>query len=544
MTEIIEIKYDFDEPCTVKEKPEYQVTNVVYGEIKEEPAYLQDFNGNYIIKADGIWVRADDFFECLDGLMKAGRGLPIGTRRTWSGQEWEKTGMGWRPVSKDKHGRSDEELHERSKKQMPQRFDFSKISGKDLLDYAKDTSEMNLRRFLDHDGTTKDGTKVSEVAREGIKWHEGQKRTGVKEEKAGGGGKGPPKSATEKEIENLDKNIKTKDSISADLEHYIKNIKDDETKYALTLYKDAVDIFSGQGEEDLRLQIQRVSDYFGFADDEDTQKFFGDGAILGMNFGYNNDGVEFDANGAVKNIRGVTVLMEQAINMLEFTEKAEQDRGDARSLFPEGGNYQKMMFEQSDKYRAIYMANINLSPFEEKGTGIGTNIFANQIVSFGNRGVEEFYFEASNSDTTNGGTTWALFGAEAYPKAIEISIVPHAEIILDALNGAIKENEYLEDFEQIPEEEIKKYKNEAKEIEKWLKQNKKTLQGENGLLSSDVGRDIWRTYFTGNREYGGNMMFFDLRENSPSMIAFNKRIGKMDQDKFPTVKIKNGKYYR
>ena len=166
-----------------------------YTVYKEDHLFLKDFDGSYLVKSDtNQWAKADIFFEMdeddnyeefkksfEDELKKAGmqvtgfgggrRGLPVGTRRMRQGVLWEKTPQGWRPVPKGnrKPGFEDEDEQRAAKTDTEShRYIFSQIESAKVKEYAEDAASKNpkkVARFLTHDGKTKDGVPIKDIAR-------------------------------------------------------------------------------------------------------------------------------------------------------------------------------------------------------------------------------------------------------------------------------------------------------------------------------------------------------------------------------------------
>jgi len=176
--------------------------------VHTEQSYIHDPAGFYLVKSHwGEWVNADIYFETDDfedyyelkksydsfrldktvfeveiekafGKVPGQKGLPIGTRRTWKGTEFEKTSMGWKPVPEGKGRKSKEEMESHSKKvksgETPRShgYDFEDIPAAKLEEYAMETALKNpkhLAKFLDHQGKSQDGKNVREIVKKALK---------------------------------------------------------------------------------------------------------------------------------------------------------------------------------------------------------------------------------------------------------------------------------------------------------------------------------------------------------------------------------------
>ena len=118
------------------------------------------------------------FDEDFEDILKKGKiSLPIGTHRMRNGQEWEKTLEGWKLVKDDREETLKEtEEHNSSKKPKKHKVDFSKISDEKLKQFAQETDEDRLAKFINHSGKSANGTSISKIVKEELSRKAAQKQ--------------------------------------------------------------------------------------------------------------------------------------------------------------------------------------------------------------------------------------------------------------------------------------------------------------------------------------------------------------------------------
>jgi len=135
----------------------------------------------------------------------------------------------------------------------------------------------------------------------------------------------------------------------------------------------------------------------------------------------------------------------------------------------------------------VYMDLFLLNPLKDKGNGIGTEIFKNQLNKFKELGFKKLVTDASQASNMNGYYTWARLG---YSFAGEDEV----KMLGDMLKH--EDDHDISKFNNLPE-----------------------------LMMSDKGRKWWREYgfsFTG---------VFDLDDNSENMKIFKNYIDEKNKDK-------------
>jgi hypothetical protein len=244
----------------------------------------------------------------------------------------------------ESRNKSEDELHDHARKSSQQ----------DLENTIKTHTDEKVRKVA-HKEISRRGKE--EAIQEKEPERKDEKKPEVKKDKS-------PKDSIEDSVKDLSDKYKGK------MQELMKdeNIGNDEILSKLS--KESQDISRyiqrvKQFEDvDKEREIKNVGKFLGLNDENEIQKFFGDGTIISIE----------------KSGNAVAVLTEDCYIEREFEEGI------------------------------VHMDEFLLNPDIEKSKGKGTEIFSNQIKGFKDKGYKELITDAAKSNIYNGYYTWARLG--------------------------------------------------------------------------------------------------------------------------------------